>query len=74
MEVLHSYQTDREGNDCLIIEAIALIRVTSGFYIVIHATQVMGSWTGDPVETKHWNFYSYNEAKTYFNELYEQIK
>lgn len=74
MEILQSYNNDRQGNDCLIVESIALIRVTSGFYIVIHATQIIGGWTGNPVETRYGNFRSYEEAKAYFNELYEQIK
>lgn len=74
MEILQSYNNDRQGNDCLIIESIALIRVTFGFYIVIRATQVIGGWTGNPVETRYGNFRSHEEAKAYFNELYEQIK
>lgn len=74
MEILDKYNVGKEGNDCLIIESIALIRVTYGFYIVIHATEVIGSWTNHPIETKYGNFHSYNEAKIYYNELYERIK
>ena len=74
MQILASYKDDRQGNDCLIMEAIALIRVTYGLYIVTHTTQVIGSWTGNPVETRCENFDSHEEAKAYFNELYEQIK
>ena len=74
MEILDSYNTDRYGNDCLIIEHIALIRVTYGLYIVIHVTSIIGSWTGNPVETRYGNFREYSEARAYYDELYEQIK
>lgn len=69
MEILLNCTNERQGNDCLIAESISLIRVTYRFYIVIHATQVIGGWTGNPVETKHSNFNSYDEAKMYFGQL-----
>lgn len=74
MEILDSHSADRHGNDCLITEYIAFIRVTYGIYIVMHITSVIGSWTGNPIETRYGNFREYSEAKAYFNELYEQIK
>ena len=74
MEILDSYNTDRYGNDCLIAEYIAFIRVTYGIYIVLHVTSVMGGRTGNPVETKYGNFREYSEARAYYDKLYEQIK
>lgn len=74
MEILDSYDTDRYGNDCLIAEHIALIRVTYGIYIVMHVTSVIGGWTGNPIETRYGNFHEYGEARAYYDELYEQIK
>lgn len=74
MEILDSYDTDRYGNDCLIAEYIALIRVTYGIYIVIHVTSVIGGWTGNPLETRYGNFREYGEARAYYDELYEHIK
>lgn len=73
MEILDSYNTDRYGSDCLIAEHIALIRVTYGIYIVIHVTNVVGGWTGNPVEIRHENFNEYSEAREYYDKLYERI-
>ena len=74
MEILNNYHIEREGNECLIIDSIALIRVTYSFYIVIYTTQVIGGWTGNPLETNYKNFSSYENAREYYNELYTQLK
>lgn len=74
MEILDNYHIEREGNDCLIIDSIALIRISYSFYIVIHTIQVVGGWTGNPIETNYENFSSYENAREYYNELCTQLK
>lgn len=78
MEILQSYTKDREGNDCLIKESIALISVAyESFYesfIVIHVTQIIGGWTNNPIKTEYKHYRSHEDAKAYFNELYNDIK
>lgn len=74
MTILQSYSNERQGNDCLIKESIALISVTYELFIVIHITQFIGGWTNNPIETEYKHLRSYEDARAYFNELYEQIK
>lgn len=74
MEILQSYTKDREGNDCLIKESIALISVAYESFIVIHITQFIGGWTNNPIETEYKHYRSHGDAKAYFNELYNYIK
>ena len=74
MEILNNYIYEREGNDCLITDAITLIRITYRAYIVTHTKDVFGGWTGNPIETNCQSFHDYKEAKTYYNKLYKQIK
>lgn len=74
MEILNNYITEREGNDCLITEVIMLIHITYRVYIVTYTKDVLGGWTGNPTETNCESFHDYDDAKTYYNKLYKQIK
>lgn len=74
MEILDNYITEREGNDCLITEAIILIRITFRAYIVTYTRDVLGGWTGNPIEANSRSFHSYDEAKICYDKLYSTIK
>ncbi len=63
MEILDNYIIEREGNDCLITEAIAIIRITHRAYIVTYTREFLGGWTGNPIEANCRSFHSYDEAK-----------
>ena len=74
MEILDNYITEKEGNDCLITEAIILIRITPRAYIVTYTSDVFGGWTGNPIEVNGRSFRRYDEAKIYYDKLYNKIK
>ena len=74
MEILDSYITEREGNDCLITEAIVLLRITNRAYVVTYVRDVLGGWTGNPIESNSRSFHNYDEAKTCYDKLYNHIK
>ena len=73
MEILDNYITWREGNDCLITRAVALIRITYGSFIVTYTEDVFGGWTGNPITTTCESFHEYGEADAYYNKIYKEI-
>lgn len=74
MEILNSAIAEREGNDCLITEAIALLRITNRAYVVTYVRDVLGGWTGNPIESNSQSFHNYDEAKTCYDKLYQRIR
>ena len=74
MEILDNYITEREGNDCLITEAITLICITDRAYVVTYIRDILGGWINNPIEANSRSFHSYDEAKMCYNKSYEQIK
>ena len=73
MEILNSAIAEREGNDCLITEAIVLLRITNRAYVVTYVRDVLGGWTGNPIESNIQSFHSYDKAKTCYDTLYNRI-
>ena len=74
MEILNKYITKRDGNECLITEAIVLLRITDRAYVVTYVRDVLGGWTGNPIESNSQSFHSYDEAKECYDKLYRHIK
>lgn len=74
MEILNNIEVKKEGNDCLITEAVALIRINYDLYVVIHTDAVDGSWTGNPCDTYTYTFRDFSSAISRYNELCEKVK
>lgn len=74
MEILNNKIVKRDGNDCLITEAIALIRITYDLYIVTHTDAVDGSWTGNEGATNSYTFRDMSSAVSRYNDLCKKVK
>ena len=51
MEILKQQIFKRDGNECLLTDAVALIRIDYDLYVVTHTSAVDGGWTGHLGET-----------------------
>ena len=73
MEILKECKYTREGNECLIIDYVCLIKVNHNLYTVVHTNSVYGGWTGNPITTKSEAFKDYDEALNYMTTLIKKI-
>ena len=74
MEILNHIEVKKDGNDCLITEVVALIRLNYSLYIVTYTQSVWGSWTGNPCDTNTYTFRDISSATNRYNELCEKVK
>lgn len=74
MEILNNKIVKRDGNECLLTDVIALIRITYDLYIVTHTNAVDGGWTGHLGETNSYTFRDISSATNRYNELCEKVK
>lgn len=73
MDILNEHMVTKDGNDCLITDAVALIRVTDDAYIVTFTEAVRGGWTGNPTTTTCESFRNYNDAKNHFSKVVKKV-
>ena len=73
MELLNEYSTTKIGNDCLIRDHVALIRMSDDDYSVVHVNSVFGGWTGNPCTSKCEVFCNDTSAKEYFDTLVRRL-
>ena len=73
MEILNKKIVKREGNDCLLIDAVALISITYDLYIVTHTSAVDGGWTGHKGETHCETFRDMSSAVSCYNTWCEKV-
>lgn len=72
MDIIETYSTTKDGNDCLISKDIALA-IINDEHVVIESTKYSG-WQGKDINTTiHCNDYSYIEAKDLYNKLIKDI-
>ena len=74
MEILNHIEVKKDGNECLITDVVALIRISYNLYLVTHTNAVEGSWTGNPCDTNTYTFRDFNSAVSRYNELCEKVK
>ena len=74
MEILNHFEVKKDGNECLITDVVALIRINHDLYIVTHTDSVWGSWTGNPCDTDAYTFRDFSSAISCYNELCEKVK
>ena len=74
MEILNNKIVKRDGNECLLTDAIALIRINYDLYVVTHTSAVDGGWTGHLGETNTHTFRNMNSAVSCYNNLCEDLK
>lgn len=74
MEILKQQIFKRDGNDCLLTDAIALIKITCDLYIVTHTSAVDGGWTGHLGETNSYTFRDMSSAVNCYNTWCEKVK
>lgn len=74
MEVLKQHIFKRDGNECLLTDAIALIKITYDLYIVTHTSAVDGGWTGQLGETRCETFRDMNSAVSCYNTWCKKVK
>lgn len=74
MEILEQQIFKRDGNDCLLTYAIALIKISYDLYIVTHTSAVDGGWTGHLGETNSHTFRDMNSAVDMYNKLCKTVK
>ena len=74
MEILNQQIFKRDGNECLLTDAIALIRITYDLYVVTHTSAVDGGWTGHQGETHCNTFRDMSSAVSCYNTWCERVK
>ena len=74
MEILKQQIFKRDGNDCLLTDALALIRITYDLYIVTYTSAVDGGWTGHLGETSSYTFRDMTPAIDTYNKLCKTVK
>lgn len=74
MEILKQQIFKRDGNDCLLTDAIALIRITYDLYIITYISAVDGGWTGYLGETNSYTFREMKPAVDMYNKLCKTVK
>ena len=74
MEILNNKIVKRDGNECLLTDAIALIRINYDLYIVTHTSAVDGGWTGHLGETHCETFRDMSSAVSCYNTWCEKVK
>lgn len=74
MEILNKKIVKRDGNECLLTDAVALIRITYDLYIVTYTSAVDGGWTGHLGETSSYTFRDMTSAINKYNELCKTVK
>lgn len=66
MDILHTTDLSRHGNDCYIEESVILVKVL-GMYSVITATKVIGWWGDEQISASAPTF-SYTKALHWYQE------
>lgn len=74
MEILDKKIVKRDGNECILTYAVALIRITYDLYIVTHTSAVDGGWTGHLGETNSYTFRDMSSAVSCYNTWCEKVK
>ena len=67
MEVIHTTDLSRAGNDCYIYESVSLVEVF-GMYTVIEATKVSGWFENEVITTGSKIVYDFDDAKKMYKE------
>lgn len=73
MEILDKKIVKRYGSECLLTDAVALIRISYDLYVVTHTSAVDGGWTGHPCETNCQTFRDMNSAVSCYNTWCEKV-
>ena len=66
MNILHTTDLSRQGNDCYIEESVSLVEVL-GMYSVIVATKIIGLWGDEQISATAPTF-SYPKAMRWYKE------
>ena len=74
MEILKQQIFKRDGNDCLLTDAIALIKITYDLYIVTYTSAVDGGWTGHLGQTNSYTFRDMKSAVDMYTKLCKTVK
>ena len=74
MEILKQQIFKRDGNECLLTDAIALIKITYDLYIVTYTSAVDGGWTGNLGETNSYTFRDIKPAVDMYKKLCKTVK
>ena len=74
MEILNQQIFKRDGNECLLTDAIALIKIAYDLFVVTHTSAVDGGWTGHLGETHCETFRDMSSAVSCYNTWCEKVK